>query len=189
MFSFAIRRFEHEIVTSGRGRLSVGRASVRSNLTGEQQTFIFAALHFGDQNITAAVKPYNAASAAVHKEFVRIAKADVIRADFPSVIRAFDGYFPGTSYSIRSLFRDEQRRIVNVILQSTLSDVEGSLASIYENQSSLLHFSVRPGCLGRRPSRSRPHSPLMLVCAAACSVTRLTRCRCARISNWRRPTR
>jgi hypothetical protein len=145
MFCFTIRRFEHEIVTSGRARLSVGRAAVRSNLTGEQQIFNFAVLHFGDQNITAAVKPYSAESAITHDEFVRISKAAVIRADFPAVIRAFDKYFPGTTYSIRSLFRDEQRRIVDLILQSTLSEVEKSLADIYEKQASLLRFLSQAG--------------------------------------------
>lgn len=143
MFCYSIRRIAHEVLTSGRGRLLIGQASVRSNLTEDQETVVFAVLHFGDQNITAAVKPYGEPSpetAAAHGEFVRIVKAAVIRADFPGVIRAFDRYFPGPAYSIRSLFRDEQRRIVDQILAPTLFEVEGTLASIYENQASLLHF-------------------------------------------------
>jgi hypothetical protein len=107
--------------------------------------FLFAVLHFGDQNITAAVQPYSPESAAMHEEFVRIAKAAVTRADFPAVIRAFDKYMPGPSYSIRSLFRDEQRRIVDQILKPTIADVEASLSSIYENEASLLHFLSQAG--------------------------------------------
>jgi alpha-amylase/alpha-mannosidase (GH57 family) len=149
MFCFTIRRIAHEILTSGRGRLLIGQASIRSNLTEEQETVVFAVLHFGDQNITAAVKQYGAEASAevtaAHDEFIRIAKAAVIRADFPAVIRAFDRYFPDPAYSIRSLFRDEQRRIVDQILAPTLFDVEGALASIYENQASLLHFLSQAG--------------------------------------------
>jgi alpha-amylase/alpha-mannosidase (GH57 family) len=149
LFCYTVRRLQHRVVTSGRGRLMIGRASIRSNLTEERETIAFAVLHFGDQNITAAVKLYGEEPApdvvAAHEAFVREAKAAVVRADFPAVIRAFDQYFPGPAYSIRSLFRDEQRRIVDLILKATLSDVEATLASIYENQASLLHFLSQAG--------------------------------------------
>jgi alpha-amylase/alpha-mannosidase (GH57 family) len=149
LFCYTIRRTQHRTVTSGHGRLLIGRASVRSNLTGERETIAFAVLHFGDQNITAAVKRYgeqpSAKTVAAHEAFQHEAKTAMIRADLPAVIRAFDQYFPTPSYSIRSLFRDEQRRIVGLILQSTLSDVEAALASIYKNQASLLHFLSQTG--------------------------------------------
>ncbi|HTV07049.1 MAG TPA: DUF3536 domain-containing protein [Acidobacteriaceae bacterium] len=149
LFCYTVRRLQHRVVTSGRARLLSGRASIRSNLTEERETIVFAVLHFGDQNITAAVKPYGDDPApevvAAHEAFVKEAKAAIVRADFPAVIRAFDQYFPEPSYSIRSLFRDEQRRIVDLILKSTLSEVEATLASIYENQASLLHFLSQAG--------------------------------------------
>jgi alpha-amylase/alpha-mannosidase (GH57 family) len=149
LFCYTIRRLAHEIISSGRGRLLVGQAAIYSNLTEEQETVVFAVLHFGDQNITAAVKRHgeepSAEAIAAHDKFVSEAKAAVIRADFPAVIRAFDQFFPGPAYSIRSLFRDEQRRIVDLILKPTLSEVEASLALIYENQASLLHFLSQAG--------------------------------------------
>lgn len=149
LFCYTVRRLQHRVVTSGRARLLMGRASIRSNLTEERETIVFAVLHFGDQNITAAVKPYGDEPSqevvAAYEDFIKDAKASVIRADFPAVIRSFDQYFPGSAYSIRSLFRDEQRRIVDLILKSTLSEVEATLASIYENQASLLHFLSQAG--------------------------------------------
>lgn len=149
LFCYTIRRLQHRTVTSGHGRLLIGRASVRSNLTGERETVAFAVLHFGDQNITAAVRRYgdepSDETSAAYEAFMREAKGAVIRADLPTVIRAFDQYFPPPHYSIRSLFRDEQRRIVDLILQSTLAEVEASLAAIYEKQASLLHFLSQAG--------------------------------------------
>ena len=58
LFCYRVRRVSYEMYTSGRGRLALGRAHVISAITGKAQTFSFAVLHFGDQNITAAVKPY-----------------------------------------------------------------------------------------------------------------------------------
>jgi hypothetical protein len=97
-------------------------------------------LHFGDQNITAAVKTYEESQTEQDAEFVQQVRTAVIGADFPAVIRLFDQYFPGQSYSIHSLFRDEQLRIVELILKTTLVQVEDSLISIYRDQAALLQF-------------------------------------------------
>jgi hypothetical protein len=48
-------------------------------------------------------------------------------------------------YSLTSLFRDEQRRIVQLILNSTLWDIETSLTTIYEDHASLLHYLSQAG--------------------------------------------
>jgi hypothetical protein len=102
-------------------------------------------LHFGDQNITAAVKAYDVADAAAFKAFAAEAAEHVQRADFPEVIRQIDRYYGHADYSLTSLFSDEQRRIVQLILNSTLWDIENSLTTIYEDHASLLHFLSQAG--------------------------------------------
>jgi alpha-amylase/alpha-mannosidase (GH57 family) len=140
LFCYTITRQAAEVVSSGRGRLMIGQAHIASKFTDEQETVLFAVLHFGDQNITAAVKRYDETQAAAHAEFIQNARTAVIRADFPTVIRLFDSYFPGPSYSIQSLFRDEQLRIMDLILKTTLAEVEDTLITIYRDQAALLHF-------------------------------------------------
>jgi alpha-amylase/alpha-mannosidase (GH57 family) len=145
LFSFRIRRISHEIYTSGRGRIALGRAHVASAITGNAQSFSFAVLHFGDQNITAAVKAYEAADAAAFETFSAEAAGNVQRADFPEVIRLIDRFYGHADYSLTSLFRDEQRRIVALILNSTLLDIENSLKTIYQDHASLLHYLSQAG--------------------------------------------
>jgi alpha-amylase/alpha-mannosidase (GH57 family) len=145
LFCFQVRRISYDIATSGRGRLALGRVHVASIITGNHQTFSFAVLHFGDQNITAAVKPYSDDDATTFEEFAKQAIAEVERADFPDVIRLLDQHFGNVSYSLTSLFSDEQRRIVTLILNSTLWDIENSLATIYQDHASLLHFLSQAG--------------------------------------------
>ena len=48
-------------------------------------------------------------------------------------------------YSLTSLFTDEQRRIVQLILNSTLWDIENSLTTIYQDHASLLHYLSQTG--------------------------------------------
>jgi len=145
LFCYRVRRISYEIHTSGRGRLALGRVHVASSITGHAQDFSFAVLHFGDQNITAAVKAYSAADGAAFEAFSADAAGHVQRADFPEVIRLLDRFYGHADYSLTSLFTDEQRRIVQLILNSTLWDIENSLATIYQDHASLLHYLSQAG--------------------------------------------
>jgi alpha-amylase/alpha-mannosidase (GH57 family) len=145
LFCYRVRRISYEVHTSGRGRLALGRAHIASAITGEQQSFSFAVLHFGDQNITAAVKPYTDADNAEFEDFAAKATEQVHRALFPGVIRLLDKEYGRVDYSLTSLFRDEQRRIVELILNSTLWDIENSLTTIYEDHASLMHYLSQAG--------------------------------------------
>jgi alpha-amylase/alpha-mannosidase (GH57 family) len=145
LFCYRVRRISYDIYTSGRGRLALGRACIASAITGQQQSFSFAVLHFGDQNITAAVKGYNEADAAEFEAFAKQAAEHVQRAYFPEVIRLLDRYYGRVDYSLTSLFTDEKLRIVQLILNSTLWDIENSLTTIYEDHASLLHYLSQAG--------------------------------------------
>ena len=67
------------------------------------------------------------------------------RADFPEAIRLLDRFFGHADYSLTSLFSDEQRRIIKLILNTTLWDVENSLSAIYQDHASLLHYLSQAG--------------------------------------------
>lgn len=145
LYSYRVRRISYELFASGRGKLAIGRAHIASAITEEAQTFAFAVLHFGDQNITAAVKPYTDSDAESFATFTAEAAACVQRAEIPNVIRLFDRTFPHVDYSLTSLFTDDQRRIVHLILDSTLRNIENSLTTIYDDHASLLHFLSQAG--------------------------------------------
>jgi hypothetical protein len=80
----------------------------------------------------------------------------VRNANFPEVIRLLDRYYD-LDYSLTSLFRDEQRRILQIILNSTLADIENSLKNIYDDHASLLHLPLpgRPAQAARAHPRRR----------------------------------
>ena len=144
VFCYRVNRISYDILNSGRGRLALGRARVTSTITGQSQDFSFAVLHFGDQNITAAVKAYLPEDAEAFEKVVAQTRDQVRSANFPEVIRLLDRYYD-LDYSLISLFRDEQRRILQIILNSTLSDIEVSLKNIYDDHASLLHYLAQAG--------------------------------------------
>jgi alpha-amylase/alpha-mannosidase (GH57 family) len=148
LFCFDVHRDSHQIFNSGRGRVALGRACVRSRVTEETENICFAVLHLGDQNLSAAIKPYNPKEADeldAFNAFCSDIDSAMRRANLPEVIRLIDRFFGNTSYSLTSLFADEQHRILNTILNRTLSEMEDSLRKIYEDHASLLHFLTESG--------------------------------------------
>jgi hypothetical protein len=145
LFCFRVWRDSYEVYSSGRGRLALGRVKIVGAVTGKQRGFSFAVLHFGDQNITAAVKAYEPEDAAAFEAFSKEAAGHVQSANFPETIRLIDRYYGHVDYSLTSLFMDEQRRIVQIILGSTLSEIEKTLTAIYEDHASLLHYLFSAG--------------------------------------------
>ncbi len=140
IFCFDVQRHTYDVLTSGRGRFSVGRASLRSRITEETEDICFAVLHLGDQNLSAAVKHFKPEDAEAWDTFVASARSSIRRANLPELIRNIDEYFDSTLYSLASLFADEQQRILKSILNQTLSEVENSLIRIYEEHATLLDF-------------------------------------------------
>jgi alpha-amylase/alpha-mannosidase (GH57 family) len=140
LFCYTVRRLDYENVTSGRARLAVGRCRITSNLTEEMEEISFAALHFGDHNVTAAVERSTPQDLSAFNDLKQKCSAAVTQANLPEVVRLIDSFFGGSPYSLASLFKDDQRRILRFILNATLSEVEDSLVKIYEEHASLLHF-------------------------------------------------
>jgi alpha-amylase/alpha-mannosidase (GH57 family) len=148
IFCFDVHRESHDVLSSGRGRVALGRARIRSRITEEQESICFAVLHLGDQNLSAAVRRYdpdNEQEIAAFNTFSTDVAAAIRRANLPEIIRLIDRFFGATGYSLTSLFADEQHRIVQIILNRTIAETEDSLRKIYEDHASLLDFLTETG--------------------------------------------
>jgi hypothetical protein len=60
--------------------------------------------------------------------------------DIPDVIRLMDKHFGSHNYSLRDLFKDEQRKIIDQILKATIEEIESSYRNIFENNYQLINF-------------------------------------------------
>ena len=140
VFAFEVKSCGQEVQNSGRGRLVSGEAEIRSSITHEQERLFYTVLHFGDQNIAAGVRRTRKGGQESQARFTAEARAAMLRADLPAVIRLFDREFGTESHTIRSLFMDEQRRVMKLILNNTVAEAEESLLHLYEDHASLLHF-------------------------------------------------
>jgi hypothetical protein len=118
--------------------LAVGRVKLTSEITRESSVLSFGVLHMGDHNINGGVRKFLGEEA--YQALTEEAKEPFTRADFAEVIRIMDRRFGESNYSVRTLFRDEQRKILEIILTSNLQEAEALYRQIYEHRAPMMRF-------------------------------------------------
>jgi len=138
VYCFDLNRTDYRLLSAGKMRLALGRAFVRSEIVFESEHVSFGVLHMGDHNVTGGVRQFQGdeAYAALCAEIGEVFE----RGDLPEVLRIVDRYFGDGSFSLRLLFRDEQRRILRLILNQALEEAEASYRQLFEHYAPMMRF-------------------------------------------------
>jgi hypothetical protein len=144
VYCYRVRQTDFESFRAGRSRMAIGSIIVTSLITHEEASFDFTVIHLGETELTGGVK---ASTTASDYEAMKSALSEDMRVNGVSaVIRVLDEHFEEESLlSIRSLFRDEQRRILNVLCDATLSEAEGAFRQLHERYDPLTRFHADLG--------------------------------------------
>ncbi|MCU0785231.1 MAG: DUF3536 domain-containing protein [Verrucomicrobia bacterium] len=138
IYKFTFEQQERRLFEAGKAQLIVGRSKVTFETTRASDVLSYAALHFGDHNVNGGVRFFRGPEA--FQELVTEFSDAFSRADFPQVIRLMDRHFGESNYSLKYLFRDEQRKILQQILASTGEDLESRYRQITDQYTPLMRF-------------------------------------------------
>jgi len=138
VYCYSVERQEYSLEAEGKQRLAIGSARFSSAITRECATLNFGVLHLGDHNIMGGVR--RSCEPADYQNLQSKLTDSFSKADTAAVIRILDEEFKGSTFSLRSLFRDEQRKIVDLLLKDSLHSAAAAYRTIYENQAPLLRF-------------------------------------------------
>jgi hypothetical protein len=138
VYCYDVARTGLDVRTAGRARLAMGRAQVTSRITLESAELTYGVLHLGDQVLNAGVR--RSSESGDYDVLLRDARGAFERADFPQIIRAMDHAFGSVAYSIASLFRDEQHKIVQRILEPALEQADALFLQIHEQHAPLVRY-------------------------------------------------
>ena len=138
VFCHTVQRQDFRLLHGGKARLALGRARITSDITGKGTNVTFGVLHLGDQNVSGGVRQFRgeAAYQGLCAEITEIFS----RGDVPELIRAVDRHFGSGIYSLKLLFRDEQRKIVHVILEAAMAEAAALYGKFYSQYSTLARF-------------------------------------------------
>lgn len=143
VFSYAVQREDFQTLQSGMVRMTVGRALVTSEITRESMRFTFAVLYFGDHTLRCGVRGFEGET--LHKVMMGEMLDSFHRADFPATLSLLDRHFGSSIYSLKSLFRDEMRTTVNLILDEPLRDAEAVYRQLAKPYGAFMRFMKEAG--------------------------------------------
>ncbi len=138
IFCYQTSRRDYHSAEAGKAKLAVGRVDVASDITQESAGFYFGVMHFGDHNLGCGIREYMDGESyqRLRKEIFESFE----KADFPQALRIQDQYFESSRYSLKSLFRDDQRKILNNILKATEADAQSVYRHLFEHHVPLMRF-------------------------------------------------
>ena len=136
--SYQVDRDDFHLHELGKTRLVVGRIRVSSSITQETASLSFGFLYLNSHNLIGGVRQGQSDDA--YRQMLEQVTRRFTDGDSPGTICSLDRHLGGMDYSLRSLFRDEQRRILNQISQASLSEAEATYRQLIENHTPLLRF-------------------------------------------------
>jgi hypothetical protein len=138
VYCFKVHLEDSQRIEAGRSKLVIGRILVTSEVSHESDVLTFGALHIGDHLMNCGVRQSG------NDQEYEVLKQEMMdpfnRADFPEVIRILDRHFGSSTYSLRSIFHDDQRKILNTILGATLAEAEAVYRQVYETHAPMMRF-------------------------------------------------
>ena len=138
VYCYSIHHKAYQGSEAGRAKLVLGQAQVVSEITRESADLSYAVLHWGDHNMNCGVGDDQGNE---HYQAMAHGTSELFEGgDFPGVLRFMDKHFGTSTYSLRSLFRDEQRKILDTLMESTLQEAEAAYRQVYEYNAPMMRF-------------------------------------------------
>ncbi len=171
VFSYSVKRLDYHTGDAGKLRMALGQARFTSKVTQESEVLTFWVVHFGDHNVAGGVQ--RADGSAKYLDMLAAISGSFERVDIPEVVRLLDRRFGEKTYSLRSLFRDEQRRILRSILSNTVAEAEAAYLQLYDHHAALMRFITSLGTPMPREFSAAVEYAINSLMRRACSAEEL----------------
>lgn len=135
-FCFNGHQIQHSIKENGKMKMATGITKITSIITREAKEFMFAVFHMGDHNVNCGVIESSGEEAyfRLHGELETAFELGQI----PKVIRIISSSFGQNSFTLWNIFRDEQRNVLDIILNATYKSIEASYRQVYDNNYAIM---------------------------------------------------
>lgn len=138
IYCYHVKKEEHKKIEAGKIALATGRAQVESQITGESARLFFGILYMGDHAFNGGVREFSGAKA--YQTMAEEIRDAFEKGAFADVVRLMDGHFGMHHYSLKDLFKDEQRRILTLIIKEAMDEFATAYRQMYEDHRILMGF-------------------------------------------------
>ncbi len=133
---------EHSL-ESGDARLIIGRIKATEISTRRSWELAGAVLHFGDHRIVGGVRSFE--GFGTHEMRVRELADAFATTPVEEMHGLIEGYFPGSMFTLKSLFVDEQRYILEQIVSRIARQAAEEQRTVYDRSRGLLRYLAEQG--------------------------------------------
>jgi alpha-amylase/alpha-mannosidase (GH57 family) len=138
IYCYSATMEDFDRVEAGVQILATSRTRIHSTITLEEYSVDSAVLYLGDHHLFAAVQG-RMTDEQFHQNRQNLNKA-FRKGDSNEVMRLMNTAFDGKNYSLTHLFKDQQRQILNDLLESTWEEIESSFRHIYEHNYAIMQM-------------------------------------------------
>lgn len=138
IFCYNVRRISGQNAEVGIARLGSGCVEITSEITRESVVLQFAVLYVGDHNLSCGIRENG--DVKKFEELILNLSDCFDRAEFNEIHHILNNYFENSMYSLNSLFRDGQRKIINLILEGKVKDALSVYQRLYRQNIPLMRF-------------------------------------------------
>jgi alpha-amylase/alpha-mannosidase (GH57 family) len=138
IYKFSFDQEKRRVFKNGSAKLLLGQTKVTYDTTRASDTFTWAVSHRGDYDIDCRIRYAQKGEAfpELEEEFGRAFE----REDWEEIGELMDRHFGKNKYTFKSLFRDEQRKILEELLVATRKDLEYKYRQIAEQSAPVMKF-------------------------------------------------
>lgn len=138
IYNYTISSVFSEKFESGNYKLSLGRLDIRDKTTSEEYSLQYAVLYMGQHHFIGGYS--TAMSTEDHEEMYMRMRQSFRSADIHKIIQQLHEFFGKHTFSFTDLLRDDQDKILSVILEKDLELAGESYKKIYDRTYSTLRL-------------------------------------------------
>jgi alpha-amylase/alpha-mannosidase (GH57 family) len=149
IYSCSVIREDYTKMQAGEARLAVGKTIVTSEIIRDSETVSFCVLYLGGHLFHGGLQTYDGDEKYSHMKQNMLDNFE--RGDIVEIMKLMVEFFGMNNYSLRNLFRDEQRKITAFLTDRVTEEFERSCDYLYNNNRALMSFIQDMGTPLPRP--------------------------------------
>ena len=130
IYCYSIKSLDYRKVKKSNTTLLIGRIIIESKITFEEYDMIYTMLYFGGEDFHCVIRGYSGDA-----EYNKI-KEDLIEKyhslPLTEIIRSLDEHFGREYFTLKDLFIDERRKIINILIKDQLKKFSSTYKNLYE---------------------------------------------------------
>ncbi|MBR6127645.1 DUF3536 domain-containing protein [bacterium] len=127
VYCYRIKKKSYKEVKKGDSKLIVGHIEIESKVTLEKSNMTFALLQFSGGDFHCAIKEYSENFSEMKKELIRT----FLVSPLTEIIRNIDSYFGKEYFTLKDIFIEERRKILQTMLKGKLQIFSNTYESMY----------------------------------------------------------